>query len=293
MIQEVSKVQYCFPDTIEDAYSLKEKYGEKARYIAGGTDLLLLLERENIYPQFLIDLSRIPEFQRLQVNGGRIIIGSSVTYSRLLAFDPIRNRVPFLASSIRTIGGVQIRNIATLAGNLVNASPAGDSLPPLYCLEAEVIIEGPQGRRSLPIFDFILGVRRTALLPSELVSTVSFELPSSGWISRFDKLGLRRAMAISVANLALLLKVENGNVVQARIALGAVAPTVIRATEAEKFILNTALDEKSIEAAAHLASTACLPIDDVRASARYRKEAVRGLVRRGLNALRNEMNALE
>jgi CO/xanthine dehydrogenase FAD-binding subunit len=293
VIHEVSKVQYCFPDTVEQAYSLKEKYGEKARYIAGGTDLLLLLERERTYPQFLIDLSRIAEFQRLQVNGDRIIIGSSVTFSRLLAFDLIRTRVPFFASSIRTIGGVQIRNIATLAGNLVNASPAGDSLPPLYCLEAEVMIDGPQGNRSLPIFDFILGVRRTALLPSELVSSISFELPGTDWISKFDKLGLRRAMAISVANLALLLQVENGNVVQARIALGAVAPTVVRAKEAEKSILNTALDAKSVETAAHLASNACLPIDDVRASARYRKEAVRGLVRRGLNALRIQMNAPE
>jgi xanthine dehydrogenase FAD-binding subunit len=293
VIKEVSGVQYYFPDTIEEAYSLKEKLGEKSRYIAGGTDLLLLLERENSHPEALIDLTRIPELQRLEFNGNRITIGSSVAFSRLLLYDPIKERVPLLASAIRKIGGVQIRNIATLTGNLVNASPAGDSLPPLYCLEAEIATEGPNGRRSLPVLDFVLGVRRTALLPHELVSAVSFELPDSNWICRFDKLGLRRAMAISIANLAMLLRVENGSIAQARIAIGAVAPKVIRAAEAEKSILDTALDEKSIETAAHLASMACLPIDDVRASARYRKEVVRGLVRRGLNALRNEMNPLE
>jgi CO/xanthine dehydrogenase FAD-binding subunit len=293
VIQDTAKVQYCFPTTVEEAYSLKEQYGEKAHYIAGGTDLLLLLEREKDQPQALIDLTRIPALQRLEVSNDQILIGSGVTYSRLLDYDPIRTRTPFLASAIHTIGGVQIRNIATLTGNLVNASPAGDALPPLYCLETKVLIEGPQGRRSLPVSEFIIGVRRTALLPGELVTAVVFGIPETGWVSRFDKLGLRGAMAISVANLAMLLKVEHEIVVQARIALGAVAPTVIRAVEAEACLQNAMLNGKSIEAAANLASAACSPIDDVRASARYRREAVRGLVRRGLSALMNEMHFSE
>jgi xanthine dehydrogenase FAD-binding subunit len=286
-------IQYCFPETIEAAYQLKAKMGEGARYIAGGTDLILLMERENLYPECLIDLTRIPELQRLEIVDGQITIGAGITYSRLLDFPPIETQVRILASAIRTIGGVQIRNIATLAGNLVNASPAGDSLPPLYCLEAEVNLASSKGSRTLPIQEFILGVRKTALLPNEIVTSVSFPVPNHGWYGRFEKLGLRRAMAIAVASAAILLEIENQKVVQARIALGAVAPTVVSVLGGDNPLVTGSLNEKSIEEVAQLASESCFPIDDLRASARYRKEVVHGLVRRGLNSIQEEISAQE
>jgi len=293
VIEEDLKGQYCFPVDVAEAYRLKQQYGEQARYIAGGTDLLLLIERENNHPHLLIDLTRIPALHRLEVSNGRVLIGSAVTYSRLLSFEPILSGVSFLAKAIRTIGGVQIRNIATLAGNLINASPAGDTLPPLYCLEAEIGIDGPLGQRCLPIREFVLGVRKTALHPSELVTQMSFDLPGPGWYGSFEKLGLRRAMAIAVASVSLLLKVEERKITQARIALGAVAPTVIRVPEAESCLSMQSLDDQTIEEAAHLSTATCTPIDDVRASSRYRREAVHGLVRRGLRVLRNQINAQE
>jgi len=291
LIAENIPVEYCFPKTVEEAYKLKQMYGDGAHFIAGGTDLLL--EKGNIRPHLLIDLTRIPALQRLEVDDKRILIGSAVTYSRLLGVNPILTRVPFLANAIRTIGGRQIRNVATLAGNLINASPAGDTLPSLYCLEAQVGIDGPLGQRCLPVHEFVLGVRRTALISSEIVTQVSFEFPGPGWYTAYEKLGLRRAMAISVANVALMLKVEDRRVVQARIALGAVAPTVIRVPEVEAYLTDHTLEENSIEEAARLAAESCIPIDDIRGSARYRKEVVCGLMRRGLHTLYRQINGQE
>jgi CO/xanthine dehydrogenase FAD-binding subunit len=293
VIVEDSKCQYCFPAGVAEAYRLKQQYGEQARFIAGGTDLLLRMERENIHPHLLIDLTRIPALHRLEVSNGRVLIGSAVTYSRLLSFEPLLSGASFLAKAIRTIGGVQIRNIATLAGNLINASPAGDTLPPLYCLEAKIDIDGPMGQRCLPIHEFVRGVRKTALAPSELVTQVNFDLPGPGWYGTFEKLGLRRAMAIAVASVSLMLKVEDRKITQARIALGAVAPTVIRVPEAESCLSMQSLDDQTIDKAAHLSAATCIPIDDVRATSRYRREAVRGLVRRGLRVLRNQINPQE
>jgi len=293
VIVEDSNCQYCFPIDVEEAYCLKQQYGERSLYIAGGTDLLLLMEKENIHPQMLIDLTRIPVLHRLEVSDGRVLIGSAVTYSRILSFEPILSRASFLAKAIRTIGGMQIRNIATLVGNLINSSPAGDTLPPLYCLEAEIAIDGPSGKRQLPVHEFILSVRKTALAPSELVTWVRFDLPGPGWYGTFEKLGLRRAMAIAVASVSLLLKVEERKITQARIALGAVAPTVIRVPEAESCLSMQSLDDQTIEEAADLSAATCTPIDDIRASSRYRREAVRGLVRRGLRVLRDQINARE
>jgi len=287
------KVDYYFPKDVQEASQWMQQYGDKARLIAGGTDLLLWMERQGYHPKALIDLTRIPELQKLEVADDQVLIGSAVTYSRLLKFPALTNGAPFLARAIRTIGGVQIRNIATLAGNVTNASPAGDSLPPLYCLEAQVGIYGAGGRRSLPIQEFILGVRRTALAPGELVTHLSFQLPGEDWQGVYEKLGLRRAMAIAVANLGLLLKIEAGRIREARLALGAVAPTVIRASQAETYLQEHALDEQTIEATAELATQATHPIDDVRASARYRREAVRGLVRRALRAITPEAIAQE
>jgi carbon-monoxide dehydrogenase medium subunit len=290
---EHAKVEYCFPTSIEEAYGLKQQYGDDACYIAGGTDFLLFMERKNLHPRLLIDLTRIPELQQLVEKDGHISIGSAVTYTRLLCSKSLLSGASLLADAIRTIGGMQIRNVATLAGNLINASPAGDTLPPLYCLDAEVGIDGPYGAYSISINDFILGVGKTALRPAEIVTHVDFDLPGQGWYGSFDKLGLRRAMAISVVSVALLVKVENERVAQARISLGAVAPTVIRVPEAEARISMQALDDKTVEETSLLAASACTPITDVRASARYRREAVRGLVRRRLYTLRDQVKKRE
>jgi CO/xanthine dehydrogenase FAD-binding subunit len=247
------------------------------------------MEREQYRPDVLIDITRIPVLKKLDVDTQTVNIGAAVTYSDLLGSKTLCNAVPFLAKAIRTIGGVQVRNIATMVGNLANASPAGDTLPTLYVLEAEVHTFGPQGSRLIPVDQFVLDVRKTALKPDELITHVSFELPKPHWYGAFDKLGLRRSMAIALASVAVLLHIEDGVIKQARIALGSVAPTVIRASEAEGSLVGSALEEDRIERAGQLASEASKPIDDVRSSAHYRKVVVVGLVRRVLNELRSQI----
>jgi CO/xanthine dehydrogenase FAD-binding subunit len=286
-------VAYHFPNTVEEAVALKQQYGEAARFIAGGTDLLLLMEQQHVRPQSLIDLTRIPELQRLEVSPGQVSIGSAVTYHQLLADETFCALVPFLAKAIKTIGGVQVRSVATLAGNIANASPAGDTLPCLYVLKATIHIAGPDGERALPIDEFMLGVRRVALQPAELITRITFEPPTPEWQGAFEKLGLRQAMAISVVNAALLIRQNDGHVADARIALGAVAPTVIYAPEAEAALIGNPLDAEHIELAGQRASAAATPIDDIRASASYRKLVAGGMVRRALQSCRQEMELQE
>jgi CO/xanthine dehydrogenase FAD-binding subunit len=286
-------VAYHFPNTVQEAVALKQQYGEAARFIAGGTDLLLLMEQQHVRPQSLIDLTRIPELQRLEVSAEQVNIGSAVTYRHLLADEALCAVVPFLAKAIRTIGGVQVRSVATLAGNIANASPAGDTLPCLYVLNATIHTAGPDGERAIPIDEFILGVRRVALQPAELITRVTFEPPTPDWQGAFEKLGLRQAMAISVVNTALLIRQNDGHVADARIALGAVAPTVICAPEAEAVLIGYPLDADRIELAGQRASAAATPIDDIRASASYRRLVAGGLVRRALQSCCRQMEPQE
>lgn len=280
-------VDYLFPNNIDEASELAIKYGDRARFIAGGTDLWLQIEKLDNQIEKLIDLTRIGSLKTIEVHGNCIEIGSAVTYSQILDCAAICKTVPFLTDAMQTIGSVQIRNIATLVGNITNASPAGDSLAALYVLDSKVHIYGPQGSRTVPIDDFILGVRQVALDEGELVTHVSFEVSDLEWRGTFEKLGLRRAMAIAVVSIAALLIFEQDQVIEARLALGAVAPTIIRVPNAESFLVGRVLNDATIESTALMASEAAKPIDDVRASARYRKLAVQGLIRRALHKLQS------
>ena len=293
MTERKAQVEYFLPGSVEEATRLKQHYGDESRFIAGGTDLLLSMERENNHPCALIDLTRIPSLRIFEINGNHLVIGAAVTFSELLASISFTSSLPFLAQAIRSIGGVQVRNIATLVGNVVNASPAGDTLPVLFTLNARVHIDGPDNERSMPIDDFVLDVGQTALVPAELVTHVTFERPDHEWIGSYQKLGLRKAMAISVANVAVLLNIENGLPVEARIALGAVAPTVIRASEAEEVLVGNALDEHKIDEVATLVMRAAHPIDDIRGSAKYRRMVVGGLLRRALRDLQSQILSRE
>lgn len=278
-------VEYHFPQTVEAACALKKRYGEKARFIAGGTDLLLLMERDGYHPQALIDLNRIPSLKKLSISDRWVSIGAAVTYSEILACQRLCEEIPFFAKAIRTIGGVQVRNVATLAGNIANASPAADTLPPLYVLNAKIHTTSLAGAREKPIEQFILGVRRVALEPTEFITHITFDLPEQGYAGDFDKLGVRRAMAISVVSVAILLYFKGHLVKEARLALGSVAPTVLRVAKAETALAGNPLSYGKIEEATQISCTAAQPIDDVRASANYRQQAVAGVVRRALRRL--------
>jgi len=288
---------YYTPATLPEAVDLLAKHGAAARIIAGGTDLILELER-GARPDIkvLIDITRIPKAAAIyQGDDGLIHLGPLVTHNQVAASSLLRERALLLAQASWSEAAPQIRNRATVAGNLITASPANDTIPPLRALGAEIVLRSAQGERILPLSDFYQGVRRTAMRPDELLIDIRFApLDPTSWRSIFLKLGLRKAQAISVVNIAVILRIDGDVVRDAHIMLGSVAPTIIPASEAEAFLIGRPLSDEVIREAAHLTATASKPIDDVRGSAEYRREMVRVLARRALSALRDgtELNYL-
>ena len=263
------------PPTLTAALALRAEHPE-ATVVAGGTDLMVEVNFERSHPSGLIDLTRIEELQAWERDLDRISVGACVTFARLAA--ELDDQV-VLAQAALTVGSPQIRNRATIGGNLVTASPAGDGIAALAAYDADVVVaSAARGRRSVHWRDFFTGPKRTALAPDELVVAVEWA-PAEG-AGAFAKLGLRGAMVIAVASAAVQL---DEDVHAARIALGSVGPTVLRATEAEAYVAaldwDTALSVE-LEHAGTLAAGATSPIDDLRGSAAYRRHAAAVLVRR-------------
>jgi CO/xanthine dehydrogenase FAD-binding subunit len=270
------------PRTVEEAISLLEEY-PSSTLLAGGTDLMVEINDGHRRPGgIVVAVNRITELRSWSHDPaeGNVTIGAAVTYSEMMA-EPLASLLPALADASRTVGSPQIRNAGTLGGNLGTCSPAGDALPVLAALEALVEIAGPTGRRSLPVGEFMLGVKRTALAPDEMITAITVPVVE-GW-QGYAKVGVRNAMVIAVASASLVLDQPHRSV---RIALGSVGPTVLRCPDAE-LQLAEALDWSSLSADGgairrfgELVSEASSPITDHRSTAEYRRHAVGVLARR-------------
>ena len=284
---------YHTPATLDQALDLlaaAQERGERARAIAGGTDIIIELERQVRQVDLLVDLTRIPGLDQITVAAdGTLHIGPLVTHNQLLASQAVVDGAFPLAQAAWSVGAPQIRNRGTLAGNLITASPANDTITPLRVLDARVKLASAAGERIVPLADFYHGVRRTAMRPDELLVGVIVPPLPAGARGTFLKLGLRRAQAISVINVAVVLNWDRDAVNEARIAAGSVAPTIVRAPEAEVFLVGKTLSEEVVDQAAVLASRAARPIDDLRSPAGYRADMVRVLTRRALVALRDSV----
>lgn len=277
---------YHSPSTLSEALALLAEHGEDARVIAGGTDLILELERGVRYVPTLVDITRIPGLDSIALDDGMVRLGPLVTHGQAVASRLLVEHAFPLARACWQVGSPQIRNQATIAGNLVNASPAGDTITPLWALGASVTLASRQrGERVLPFEEFFLGVRRTALQPDEMLVSVQFPPLQANERGTFVKLGLRQAQAIALVNVAVVLAFEGNRVSRARIALGSVALTIIRAAEAEESLVGRSLTEETMARAGELAAAAARPIDDIRASAAYRRAMVRVLTGRALRQL--------
>lgn len=279
--------RYLTPQSVDEALQALATFAGRARLVAGATDLMLELERgQRPGVDVLIDITRLKGLNRIELTAdGRVRMGCLVTHNDAAGSPLIQEKALALARACWEVGAPQIRNRATIAGNLITASPANDSIPPLLALDAVVTLRSASGERSVPLAGFYAGVRKTVMRPDEMLTEISFEAPASGTRSTFVKFGLRRAQAISVVNAAFVLRLEGERVADAAIALGSVAPTVIRAGEAEEALRGQRLTPAAIERAAERAAGDSRPIDDLRGSAAFRREMVRVCVRRGLGSL--------
>jgi len=279
---------YYTPTSTDETLRLLAEHGPEARIIAGGTDLLVELRRDIRQAPALIDVTRIGNLDQVCLDDeGMIHIGPTVTHNQAVASGLLVERGFPLALACWQVGTAQLRNRGTVAGNLVTASPANDTISTLWALDARLTLRSVRGERTLSFANFYQGVRRTALAPDEMVTDVAFPALGPNQRGVFVKLGLRRTHAIALVNAAAVLTFDGKAVAQARITLGSVAPTIIRAPEAEGALVGGALSEKRMAEAAGLAAQAAVPIDDIRAGADYRRGMVRVLVRRALAALRD------
>lgn len=274
---------------LEEALDVLAKHRENARVVAGGTDLVLEIKRD-LHPdtEILVDITRIPGLKDISLGeDGNIHIGPLATHNDCSASELLRKHAAPLAQACWTVGSPQIRNLGTIAGNLATASPANDTISPLMALDASLTLQSSSGKRVVTLADFYKGVRRTVMEPDELIVDIHFKPMAPDQKGVFIKNALRKAQAISVLNLTILLGMDGDTVGSAAITLGAVAPTIIHAVEAEKYLVGKKLDENTIAEAAAKTAAASKPIDDVRGSAGHRRRVVKGLARRGLAALRD------
>jgi carbon-monoxide dehydrogenase medium subunit len=278
---------YIIPSTLDEALQALAAHPAPgdARIIAGGTDVMVEIEHGLATASTLIDLSRLPGLDQITESAGRIHIGPLVTHNQAVANPLILQHAWPLLRASWEVGAPQIRNRGTIAGNLATASPANDTIPALWVLDADLTLASVRGRRTLSFPEFFLGVRKTAREPDEIIVDISFPAPPDSARSTFIKAGLRRAQAISLINIAAFLDFDGDIVSDARIAFGSVAPTIVRAPAAEAALLGQSLAPDRIDLAVELIQEAISPIDDVRATAAYRRHLAGVITRRALEQL--------
>jgi len=274
------KGRVFLPTTLDAALALRVQYPEALVY-CGGTDLLVRLRQMPGARPDLICLERVGELLEVSEEAGRIFMGAGVTHARLLDSPLVTQGLPLLAKALDELGSPPVRNMGTIGGNVATASPAGDCLPPLYCLDASVLLASQEGRRKMPVKQWITGPGKTDLRPGELIVGVEVIPPPGDEIHHFEKVGQRRALAISVVSLAARMRLSSeGGVKAVRLAWGSVGPTVVTCPAAEQALVGGPLCEEALKKAAKSVRKAVRPISDVRASADYRRQTAGNLLLR-------------
>jgi len=279
-----SEIDVLTPHNLAEALEMLHQNGPELKVVAGGSDVIVQLRDGVLRASKLLNILSLKELRYIRMTGGQIHIGALTTYSDIVHHDLTRNHAWILVEAARQIGAVPLQNTATIGGNLGNASPAGDSLPPLYALDATVVTCSKAGEREIPIEQFFTGYRKLALRPEELIEEVYFNSLDSDDRGAYLKLGLREANAISIVDVAVALRAKkpDNSFGKIWIALGAVAPTIRRARKCEQALLNKPLTSDLLKQASALAAEDAAPIDDIRGSAEYRKDAVVSLVYQAL-----------
>jgi carbon-monoxide dehydrogenase medium subunit len=278
--------EYHAPTSLSEAISLLRQHGESARPLAGGTDLVVQM-KENATrfpsPSHIVSLLRVPELGGIEFSESEVLrIGASVTMAEVAESPLIRELYTAVAEGASLVGSIQTMNMATFGGNLCNAAPSADIAPPLLAFDAEAIIVGPSGRRSVALEEFFLGPGKTALSQDELLAEVRVPVPAAGTGSAYDRHTPRKQMDIAVVGVAAALTLAGDRIERARVALGAVAPMPLRAGRAEAHLEGETLTDEVLTRATDAAVEECSPVSDVRGSAEFRRHIVRVMTERML-----------
>ncbi len=281
--------EYFKPNSLKEAREILLKHGDKAHILNGGTDLIIRMRDGITKPDVVVDIKDIKELNEIKINEkDELIIGACVSLNDIAHNNKIFENFEFLADAAHAVGSSQVRNRATMIGNICNASPLADTATPLLALDAKVLIYGSDGEREVSIHDFFVWVRKTCLKVGEIVTGIKIPAYEEMVSGNFQKISRRRMVDLSTV-CGSIAKIGD----DIRIALGAVAPTPLRLRKTEELINCNELTEELIEKATEIAVSEVSPIDDVRASKEYRLEMTRVIVKRGLKKISEENLALE
>ena len=278
---------YVRATTLDEVPRLLEEHGEAARLLMGGTDLFVRMRDGFVRPRIVVDVKHLPGMQNISYDEHTgLTIGAATTMNEVARHPDVRAHYPLLAEAANSVASYQLRNRATLGGNLCNGSPAADTAPAVLTLEGRIVLYGPAGEREVPANEFFLGPGQTAMQAGELMTAVRFPPPPAGSAGRYLKLGRNKAGDLAIASVAVLgFPDGTASGYRFRIGLASVAPVPLRALEAEEVLTANPLGDETFTLAAEKAMQAASPIDDVRASAAYRRAMVRTLTLRGLRAV--------
>ncbi len=273
---------YYAPDSVAEACQLLSQFGDSAKVLCGGTDLIPKMKHELISPKVMISIKKIPDLKKIEyVPEKGVVIGATSTHNDVVFSEVMQEKYSSVSNAAGTMAANQVRHIGTVGGNIVSAVPSADMAPILIALNANATIVGPDAERTLPLEDVFTGPSRTVLAKNEILTEVVIpDQKMTG--STYFKFALRKAGALAVVGVAAAVQVEDEIIKDVRVALGAVAPTPMRAKKTEEFLKGKKITEELLEEAGKIACTECKPISDFRASEEYRRDLVRIYVKRAL-----------
>jgi len=285
------KFEFHEPATVEEACRILGELGEKAKTLAGGTDLFVNMKKKVLAPEHVVSLDRIESLSELGSSNGMLRIGACVKAAEIAESHAVGGDFPALQGGASKLGSPLIRNLATIGGNLVSARPAADFPPPLMVYGAKAVLKSSTGERTVAVSDFIEGPGRTIISPEEILDSLLIEKPAAHSGSAYIKLGIREALEISLVNVAVFMTTEgpDGPIKAARVVMGSVGPTPLMSPSAEKVLLGEKPSGALYLAAGEAAAMDSRPIDDFRASADYKRAMVKELTRRALAQAYNEI----
>jgi CO/xanthine dehydrogenase FAD-binding subunit len=274
------------PRRLAEAYEILSARGAGVKVLAGGTDLMVLYNSGVLpMPKEVLNIWRLDELRKIEDEGARLKFGALCTYTEIINDERVKRYAQNLIDAARTIGAVQIQNRGTLGGNIVNGSPAGDSLPVLAAFDAELELGSSRGVRRVPFNEFYTGYRQTVMAPDELLLSISLPKQQEGERARFYKVGTRAAQAISKVVMSARATIDKGVVQKIAIGLGSIAPTIIRARETEAAVTGGTIDSELIEIARQKIMAEIKPISDIRSTERYRRTITGNLIAKFLREM--------